>query len=139
MEQERRTFKFIGLVMPGIIIFLNISIFHKTLHWSSILALIIIELFVYSFIVGCVIKLVEKYREWRENRNRTRPERIVCSFEQNIGKKQILNLKDECIICLEPLDGAIELKCSHIYHRHCIDQMMEYKIITCPLCRADMA
>jgi len=42
-----------------------------------------------------------------------------------------------CPICLDvlnPLTQKIELKCTHVYHKKCIDKWL-HKHYTCPLCR----
>ncbi|XP_059644899.1 E3 ubiquitin-protein ligase RHA2A-like [Cornus florida] len=44
----------------------------------------------------------------------------------------------ECAVCLceiEEGDEIRELKCAHLFHRVCLDRWVEYRHITCPLCR----
>ena len=47
----------------------------------------------------------------------------------------------ECSICLEKLklnEDITKLKCNHIFHYNCIEQLLEHKDDKCPNCRADL-
>ncbi|KAI3729569.1 hypothetical protein L6452_18230 [Arctium lappa] len=44
----------------------------------------------------------------------------------------------ECTVCLSTIgeDEEIkELRCGHLFHRVCLDQWLEFRNTTCPLCR----
>jgi len=64
---------------------------------------------------------------------------------RRIGKKQV-NVKvckDDCAICLEPLDGKPskggfgQLECSHCFHVDCLFNWYDKGKTACPLCRTD--
>jgi hypothetical protein len=116
-----------------VIIGSSFIIYHK-FNWSIIIVIIFGEL----FLLGSFLSLIKKYKQWRERRIRERPQRVLTNLERNLNNHNIIHLKEDCIICLEELEGAIKLKCGHIYHRHCINQMIEYSIHLCPLCRQEM-
>lgn len=115
------------------IIIITKIIFQKH-HLISLITIILTALFLYTICVVFCLKCINMYQNWKESKSQT-----IRNMEDNfLENRKILNLKDDCIICLEILEGAIELKCKHVFHRHCIDQMIEYSIIKCPLCRGDM-
>lgn len=62
---------------------------------------------------------------------------IVVSDTQDVSEVvSELNLKlmDECVICLEDSDiDIIRLKCSHRFHKKCIEQWILQKN-ECPIC-----
>ena len=124
--------------IPLTIIWMNLIWMIPRYKWSLIFMIIMTQLFIYSLILGLCLSIYEKIQEWRERRRRERPQRVLTSLEKNLNKHPIICVKDECMICLDPLDYAIKLECNHIYHRHCIDRMIEYQIHLCPLCRAEM-
>lgn len=45
-----------------------------------------------------------------------------------------------CTICLEPLEATQEVRdlcrCSHVFHRNCLDGWVDSGQVTCPLCRS---
>ena len=41
---------------------------------------------------------------------------------------------EECVICFGKLDSSVTLKCSHKFHKRCINQWKN-KSNTCPTCR----
>lgn len=133
---QDRSYKYFSYSALFIIVS-SFIIYHK-LHWSSILIIIFGELFLTTLIIGSYLRLREFYLNWREMRRETRPQRVLVNLERNLNSYVIIHLKEDCIICLEELYGAIQLKCGHIYHRYCIDQMIEYNIHLCPLCREEM-
>ena len=50
------------------------------------------------------------------------------------------NKKDQCLICLGWLEDKEEirnLKCKHLFHRHCIDNWLS-KNKTCPICKGNV-
>lgn len=128
----------IRLGIPCFIIFMNIVFLSHNTLWFTLITLIMIQLFLYLSCFTCILYFKEKYEKWRHRRRITRHIRQRTKIQKNLNNSIIYNFKEECIICLEPLEGAIKLKCNHIYHRHCLDQMLEYNILTCPLCRADI-
>jgi len=64
---------------------------------------------------------------------------------RRIGKKQVKVkvCKDDCAICLEPLDGKPskggfgQLECSHCFHVDCLFDWYDKGKTACPLCRTD--
>jgi hypothetical protein len=50
------------------------------------------------------------------------------------------NLEDDCAVCLEPLLGknVTHLPCKHFFHSSCLNQVIEAKTYTCPLCRYNL-
>jgi hypothetical protein len=64
---------------------------------------------------------------------------VVCCCIKEITTDEVvteLNLKlmDECVICLEDSDiDIIRLKCSHRFHKKCIEQWILQKK-ECPIC-----
>ena len=128
---------FIKIGIPSLIIITNLIIFYKK-NLFFLIIIIFINLFIYISLYSCCILLKLKYDQWREERYFTRNIRLRKKIEKKINKAVIYNFKDDCIICLEQLDSSIILTCGHIYHKHCVDQMIEYNILTCPLCREEM-
>uniref|UniRef100_A0A915EVV6 RING-type domain-containing protein n=1 Tax=Ditylenchus dipsaci TaxID=166011 RepID=A0A915EVV6_9BILA len=51
----------------------------------------------------------------------------------------ISQLNKECIICHQQniLENYKELRCSHTFHKNCIDEWLRVKP-TCPLCRSEV-
>jgi hypothetical protein len=52
----------------------------------------------------------------------------------------MVNIYDECPICLEPIDDIKDistLKCNHKYHKVCLQMWLDIKPI-CPLCRMNV-
>ena len=48
------------------------------------------------------------------------------------------NIMDTCCICLKNDDrDIVELNCSHIYHRECIEKWI-LESNTCPLCKSSI-
>jgi len=48
----------------------------------------------------------------------------------------VLNVNDECAICLEPLDkSTFVLPCLHGFHRACFEKCVQSE---CPLCRTPL-
>ena len=51
--------------------------------------------------------------------------------------------RPECSLCLEPLedgDMVMPLRCSHVYHAHCVRAWFDhtrFRMRTCPLCKAN--
>ncbi|KAJ7954020.1 RING-H2 zinc finger protein RHA2b [Quillaja saponaria] len=48
----------------------------------------------------------------------------------------------ECAMCLCRIgegEEVKELRCSHLFHRACLDRWVDYKHATCPLCRGFIA
>lgn len=94
-------------------------IIYHTLHWSVIILIIFVEFFITLLIIESFLRLREFYQIWRERRRQNRPQRVLIRLERNLNNHVIIHLKEECIICLEELVGAIQLKCgpfSFIYH-----------------------
>ena len=46
-------------------------------------------------------------------------------------------LTDDCAICYTSDDKIVVklINCRHIYHKECIDKVLENTITTCPICR----
>lgn len=52
-----------------------------------------------------------------------------------------MNIEDECVICLEPLQDykLTKLRCNHIIHKECINKFINSNCKLndkCPICRA---
>ena len=49
-------------------------------------------------------------------------------------------VEDNCAVCLETLlDKSVTyLPCKHFFHSNCLNQMIEAKTYTCPLCRYNL-
>ena len=49
-------------------------------------------------------------------------------------------VEDDCSVCLETLleKNVTYLPCKHYFHSNCLNQMIEAKTYTCPLCRYDL-
>jgi hypothetical protein len=61
--------------------------------------------------------------------------------ERDKLKKIIIEIPEQCIICLEQMQmnsEAIKLPCSHIYHDTCIEQHLFSYSNKCPCCRQDI-
>ena len=63
-------------------------------------------------------------------------------YKTNKELKEVLfqdNTEKNCSICLEDYskkDKVVQLDCSHIFHRHCIETWFQNKDLkNCPLCR----
>jgi hypothetical protein len=61
---------------------------------------------------------------------------VCCCIKEIVSESTVLSEKllDECIICLEDTDIEIcVLKCSHRFHKKCIDKWF-FKKKECPVC-----
>lgn len=63
-----------------------------------------------------------------------------CGYDNDenmvVYKNYKKNNLNECIICLEDMkfnEDLILVKCSHIYHKECLEKWMNRKSV-CPLC-----
>ena len=63
-----------------------------------------------------------------------------CGYDNNenmvIYQNEKINNLNECIICLEDMkfnEDLILVKCSHIYHKECLEKWMVRRSV-CPLC-----
>ena len=67
----------------------------------------------------------------------------VFAVAKNICKRGVyksisLRSEEDCSICYEDIiNDAVILKCSHIYHKECIDKWL-IDNTTCPYCRYDL-
>lgn len=65
---------------------------------------------------------------------------VIYNKKRNISKLENINIeksemsKLDCCICLENIDDGVKLKCNHILHKNCLDEMLEYNLNKCPLC-----
>lgn len=59
------------------------------------------------------------------------------------GDRSAENVDDRCAVCLGEVqegDEIGELKCSHVFHQHCLESWVRStKHTTCPLCRGSLA
>jgi hypothetical protein len=91
----------------------------------------------------------QRLADLREQQNRNA---VAQNTTQNIKSLVIYTkkIKDpklvenmECSICYEMLDAhgcSSRLKtCSHMFHTKCIQELINYRILNCPLCRCYMA
>jgi hypothetical protein len=64
---------------------------------------------------------------------------INCYYKKQSKK----TMKSECSICLEKNTiNSVELKCNHIFHKHCLkkstsEKCIDHLHIKCPLCRCE--
>ncbi len=131
---QENVVNFLAFMIPLMIIFISMMIFEQYAILTIVL-IILLELFIYVICAVCLFKCLEMCKQ-RRNREISTNELQV---DINLNSKEILNLNEECMICLEILEKGIQLDCHHVYHRECIDKLLEYNIVTCPLCRADIA
>ena len=68
----------------------------------------------------------------------------LCHSEVAFQMKRLViqgrcSLSDNCMICLENMHRSkcIYLPCKHAFHSKCLKQLVERRIDTCPLCRAE--
>ena len=53
--------------------------------------------------------------------------------------KDIIDKNENCIICLEKLDGEIHItKCGHVFHYECIEKSININGLDCPICRRNL-
>ncbi|KAH0454612.1 hypothetical protein IEQ34_016536 [Dendrobium chrysotoxum] len=48
----------------------------------------------------------------------------------------------KCVFCLSDISEGEEirkLRCSHLFHRICLDKWLKYQRVSCPLCRSSLA
>ena len=100
--------------------------------------IIIFQTFLYLILLFLIKLIIERYGEWRQQRRLTAVGRKLNKIETLLKCHKIITNEDDCVICLEELHYAIELKCGHMFHRHCMDQLIEYRFTICPLCRAEI-
>ena len=48
---------------------------------------------------------------------------------------KMTNANCECPVCFEPIDQAVKLACSHVFHHKCISTWLTSGKNTCPCCR----
>ena len=82
----------------------------------------------------------DKNKEKKDNNNNIK----YSWLKKEIFTQEIINNKKddyECTICLENiiLNQDINiLKCGHIFHYKCIENLVDHKIKRCPNCRCDL-
>ena len=66
----------------------------------------------------------------------------ICAEKHKrlILQKKCKNKDNDCSICLTSLfmRSVIYLPCKHVFHQRCLNQAVEAKLYTCPLCRYDL-
>ena len=74
----------------------------------------------------------EESEEWSPLNTAALMKRLVI---QNCYKKE----EEFCMICLEQMYQRMceYLPCTHVFHFTCLEQLIEKRIYTCPLCRYD--
>jgi len=125
--------KIIKYVLPSLIILYNaLFLSHKSVFLFIII--IISQLIMYILIVIFSLWIGRRYKKWQND-----PIRQYQNKIKKLNQLQIIHKENkDCVICLETLDFCIQLPCSHLYHRHCIDQLMEHNHDLCPLCRSNI-
>lgn len=127
-------------------------IFLKNIY--MVISVFIIQLFIFSLILRGIYFLIEKYKIWLQHDTihsistihvQSEPQQEFISIDIYEHINNFLNkcsiiekLEEDCIICLEKMSFGVQLQCNHIFHRHCLDQLIEYEYIKCPLCRANI-
>lgn len=62
-----------------------------------------------------------------------------CETEQKNQMNELEEKTDyvgDCTICYNPYESAVQLKCSHIFHKSCLSTWMSKGNPSCPLCRS---
>jgi len=85
------------------------------------------------------------YRLWENGILDEDSEKIRKNKQSYLILKNYTNC-DDCSICLEVLKKELEtnteivsLHCNHIFHKICIDKMIDKMIHNCPLCRKKLS
>ncbi|KAH7516624.1 hypothetical protein FEM48_Zijuj10G0154700 [Ziziphus jujuba var. spinosa] len=69
---------------------------------------------------------------------------ITCSKELSTTKyrRESEDENLECAVCLSSIDEGEEigeLRCSHLFHKSCLNKWVFFNRTTCPLCRGSLA
>jgi len=63
----------------------------------------------------------------------------ISWLKKSKATKDIINKYENCIICLEKLDGEIHItKCRHVFHYECIEKSIKSIGLDCPICRRNL-
>ena len=68
--------------------------------------------------------------------------KLEYSSYKHLKNKNIKGLMSECSICIEELNDVDEVlftKCSHVFHKNCINKWISEYNIKCPICKIDIA
>lgn len=105
-----------------------------------IIILILISLNIALFMLLVEYILYSLFYIFVEKMYQYNVEKKVKKDQEKIFKNEI-NLKEDiemsvinCCICLEQIEMGIKLNCSHIIHKTCLENLMNFKFETCPLC-----
>ncbi|TYH55138.1 hypothetical protein ES332_D09G217100v1 [Gossypium tomentosum] len=64
---------------------------------------------------------------------------VYGDFVKRFGD-EVMKKDRVCSVCLEAMEKRDEMrelcKCSHVFHRECIDRWVKEGRLTCPLCRS---
>jgi hypothetical protein len=63
----------------------------------------------------------------------------ACKYKRIILQKKC-TIADDCAICIDSVleKPVMYLPCKHFFHQACLNQAIEKKLYTCPLCRHDL-
>ncbi|XP_010547192.1 PREDICTED: probable E3 ubiquitin-protein ligase XERICO [Tarenaya hassleriana] len=77
-----------------------------------------------------------EYNYVEEFRSQTPSVRFKSIF--GCQQQQCLGFDHRCSVCLtefEPESEINKLECGHVFHKACLEKWIDYRNITCPLCR----
>lgn len=68
------------------------------------------------------------------------PDAYAEKYDRIISEAKCKKKEDDCSICLQPLfmKSVNYLPCKHYFHTQCLNQAVESKLYTCPLCRYNL-
>ncbi|XWS50193.1 hypothetical protein CRYUN_Cryun12cG0068100 [Craigia yunnanensis] len=63
-------------------------------------------------------------------------------IERFVDDEQVKNNNTVCTVCLDSMEKSDEMrelcKCSHVFHKECLDTWVNEGQVTCPLCRSTL-
>ena len=86
--------------------------------------------------MDCIDRIKLCFENLRLNNNNNNNNNDDYDRSMMVYQNEKINNLNECIICLEDMkfnDDLILVKCSHIYHKECLEKWMVRRSV-CPLC-----
>uniref|UniRef100_A0A674IKN6 Ring finger protein 148 n=2 Tax=Terrapene triunguis TaxID=2587831 RepID=A0A674IKN6_9SAUR len=134
------------LIQNGIQVIIAIEVgkhygFWMNHYWGSLLVCTLVTVAYFTFY--CAGRLRIARTQIRRCRQLTDVKKAIGQLELRIlkeGDKEADTDGENCVVCLEvymPKDVVRLLRCSHIFHRKCIDPWL-LKHRTCPVCKCDI-